>query len=70
MEADIITFRDKFIGFHVVIKGDLNARTASLTYDIENDDPKYLPVDEDFNYNSDDNILPRVSPTDQWCPDQ
>ncbi|ESO82911.1 hypothetical protein LOTGIDRAFT_155952 [Lottia gigantea] len=62
LEDECCQLRSIYPNSHLIIQGDLNARTGNgHSKDIiENDDPKYLPIDDDFEYDVDWDI-PRVS---------
>ncbi len=60
LENDVTSHRDRYPDCTIIIQGDFNARTASLPDFIENDDYTYLPIDDEFNYTS-DNMAGRTS---------
>lgn len=63
LEDDVYKFRSNEPDCRIIIQGDFNARTGNGCFKdyIVNDDPRYLPIDEDLDYVTDDAIEPRAS---------
>jgi len=63
LESDITQIKADHPGCHIVLMGDLNARTGngSIHDFIDNDDISHLPIDDELNYIEDADFIARVS---------